>query len=258
MWVLAKIHPRLVNGRKGQFESPCDEEEYLMFRVILEKLGKSVFFYSPLRPFLNWFPRWTSCFEPAQLVFIAEQIREVRDLEGCILEVGVSRGDTAIFMNRFMKNEGITKKYVGIDTFGGFTSVDVDVELSQRGKNKTDYKVPFAANNQKWVEHCLRDSGCSNTMTLHKADCAEFDYDKIGPISFALVDVDLWKPTSACLPKIYKNVVPGGVLVVDDCRPNNKYDGALQAYEEFCEANHLPISVHYNKLGFIRKPKKSD
>ena len=77
-------------------------------------------------------------------------------------------------------------------------------------------------------------------------------------ISFALVDVDLYKPTAAALPKIWERLSPGGVIVVDDCRPGDyKYDGSLQAYLEFAQTIGEEPEYRAGRLGIINKPEDS-
>ena len=79
------------------------------------------------------------------------------------------------------------------------------------------------------------------------------DYDKLGPIKVAFLDVDLYLPTQKTLPKLYSALVPGGVIMVDDVLQGTDYDGAYQAYMEFCEAIGQAPEVIGNKCGAIRK-----
>ena len=54
---------------------------------------------------------------------------------------------------------------------------------------------------------------------------------------------------------IYNNLVPGGVIVVDDCSPlESIYDGAGEAYREFCKEINQQEELVFFKLGVIRKP----
>jgi hypothetical protein len=55
-------------------------------------------------------------------------------------------------------------------------------------------------------------------------DPAEFDFASVGPIAFALLDVDLYVPMAAILPKLYENLSPGGMILVDDCMPHAHWD----------------------------------
>jgi hypothetical protein len=85
-------------------------------------------------------------------------------------------------------------------------------------------------------------------------DVTKFDFSAITPIAFCLLDVDLYKPIKDALPKIYDSMSPGGIIVVDDCRAPNLFDGALQAYDELVESKALPKKIAVEKLGIIRIP----
>jgi hypothetical protein len=45
----------------------------------------------------------------------------------------------------------------------------------------------------------------------------------------------------------------GGIIIIDDCRQDKYYDGALQAYEEFVKIKNLPKKIELEKLGVIVK-----
>jgi len=61
-------------------------------------------------------------------------------------------------------------------------------------------------------------------LTLHdvkrlksvQSDATRFDFSSVGPIAFALIDMDLYIPVKDVLPKVFKHMAPGGVVVVDD------------------------------------------
>jgi predicted O-methyltransferase YrrM len=86
-----------------------------------------------------------------------------------------------------------------------------------------------------------------------KADCATVDYSKLGPIAVAFLDVDLYLPTKQTLPKLFDALVPGGIILIDDVKNNNVYDGAYQAYTEFCAERSIQPEVIGTKCGVVRK-----
>ena len=59
------------------------------------------------------------------------------------------------------------------------------------------------------------------------------DFEPYKEISFCLIDVDLMRPVATSLKEIAPRMAAGGIIVVDDCTPNRKYDGADQADDEF-------------------------
>jgi O-methyltransferase len=173
-------------------------------------------------------------------------------LPGSYVEVGCNRGATSVFLNKWMKGSGIAKRYVAIDTFSGFPAEQAEYEIAHRNK-EPQIKRGFRENKRSWVERSLRLSGVDN-VELIEADAAKFDYSSLKPIAFCLLDVDLYIPTSTALPKIYENLAPGGVIVVDDCSAAEpRWDGALQAYSEFVQSNSLPQNIVCDKLGIIEK-----
>ncbi len=87
-----------------------------------------------------------------------------------------------------------------------------------------------------------------------ETDVNEYDLTTLGPLSFVLLDVDLYRPIRKALPELYQVLSPGGIMVVDDCDPSSdRWDGSDQAYKEFMEERSLPSQIIYGKLGIIRK-----
>jgi hypothetical protein len=107
---------------------------------------------------------------------------------------------------------------------------------------------------KKWFDASMKLAGITDVISV-EADVAQFDFLAVAPISFCLLDVDLYLPIAAALPRIYDALSSGGKIVCDDCCPNTMYDGALQAYEEFVENKELAHNVILGKFGIVRKPR---
>ena len=86
-----------------------------------------------------------------------------------------------------------------------------------------------------------------------QSDCSIFDYASIAPIKLVFLDVDLYLPIQKTLPKLFDILVPGGAIVVDDILNNTTYDGAYQAYMEFCASKGFLPKVIGNRCGIIYK-----
>jgi hypothetical protein len=67
------------------------------------------------------------------------------------------------------------------------------------------------------------------------------------------LDVDLYLPTRRALPRIYEHICEGGIILVDDVLNDSSYDGAFQAYMEFCDELKIGPDIIGNKCGIIRK-----
>jgi len=199
----------------------------------------------------HYYPLYRYNFTAPQLCFLCQSLEETKPTTGSILEVGCSRGETTIFLNNYMKNSGIDKQYYAIDTFSGF--VKEDIEFEQKIRNKLNSYKSFSFNKKKWFDGTLQQNGFGKVISI-QADINQYDLSKHSPVSFALLDVDLYRPMKKGLPELYQALQPGGIIIVDDCNDKDiRWDGSDQAYKEFMEEIGQPIEIVYEKLGIIRK-----
>ena len=72
-------------------------------------------------------------------------------------------------------------------------------------------------------------------------------------ISLLHLDMDVAEPTEYVLNKLYKRVVKGGLIVIDDY---NDVEGATNVMDQFIEQHDLNIETlsFYGKPAFIKKP----
>lgn len=194
--------------------------------------------------------RYPYAFTPAQLWFVCAQLDEVTEIDGAVVEIGCGWGATTVYLNRHLAATGTPRAYHCVDTFSGFTPADVAVE---RQRGKLDAYDDFSFNSRRLFEMTMATNGIADRVVVHQADVSSFDFTRLPAIALALVDVDLRLPMGAALEGVWSKLSPGGVIVVDDCAPGNKWDGALQAYEEFCRAHELDATVHHHKLGLMTK-----
>ena len=196
-------------------------------------------------------PRYPYNVEPIQLATLVMEFERVRALTGNIVEIGVARGMTTRFLSQHIVNEKLenTLTYYAIDTFDSFTSGDLKYEVEQRGKSLNELKG-FAYNDFSIWQKNFNNFPFVKAI---KSDCSTYDYSQIKPIKLTFLDVDLYLPTKKALPKIYGATISGGVILVDDVMNNAAYDGAYQAFMEFCKEQKLPPKVIGNKCGFIQK-----
>lgn len=190
-------------------------------------------------------------FTPEQLRFLMDALVDVTDISGVCVEAGCAKGATTALLKKWMECKGIKKQYYAIDTFSGFVQEHAEYEIRKREKPEI-IKSVFRDNKKQWFDASMKAAGIEDVQSI-EADVAKFDFSKVAPIAFCLLDVDLYLPVAAALPRIYDALSVGGIIICDDCAPNNLYDGALQAYTEFVEAKMLLSEVVLGKLGIIRK-----
>lgn len=191
-------------------------------------------------------------FQPSQLCFLCACIEETRALPGNLAEVGCAQGYTSVFLNKYMDNRQIEKRYFAVDTFSGFVAEDVAFEVEQRGKPE-GLIAGFKDNRKDWFDATMRSNQIRRVESI-QADVNQLDLTTLGPLACCILDVDLYRPMTKALRELYAVLSPGGILVVDDCDPDNvRWDGADQAYREFTAREGLPYEVVHRKLGVVRK-----
>jgi O-methyltransferase len=215
----------------------------------LKSLVRSAVYATPLFRYLA--PRYRSTYVPAHLCRLIDLLNQTTGIPGSIVEVGCFTGETTIWLNRHLKDQRIEKPYYALDTFGGFTDSDLAHEVTKRGKKLSEI-YGFASNNRSWFDKTMRLNGLDKVISI-QADAARFDYSVVAPISFALVDLDLYLPMKSALAEVFSCLSSGGILVADDCDPNINYDGAHQAFTEFVSGRHLPLRIDLNRLGVVVK-----
>lgn len=190
--------------------------------------------------------------EPIQLTALINEFERLKKTEGCICEIGVARGSTTKFLAEHitLQGEANNQIYYAIDTFSSFTAEDMEHEVKHRGKKLSEIRG-FEYNDYDAWSSNFRDKSFIKPI---KADCSKFDYSSISPIKMSFLDVDLYLPTKGALPKLYDATTIGGVILVDDCTDKTvNYDGAYQAYMEFCEQMSIEPIIIGNKCGVIYK-----
>ncbi len=196
-------------------------------------------------------PTYRYNIEPIQLAYLIMEIERFKNVQGNIVEIGVARGLTTRFLAQHIKNQKLDQslKLYAVDTFESFTEADLAFEVGNRGKSLEALDAFKYNDYDVWKNNFTE----FKFVVPVQSDCSIVDYDKLGPIKVAFLDVDLYLPTQKTLPKLFSALVPGGVILVDDVLQGTDYDGAYQAYMEFCETIRQAPEVIGNKCGIIRK-----
>ena len=194
----------------------------------------------PLRPLL----------EPERLAAFIGALAERRHLPGAILEVGCYRGATAAEASRMLKLWDTQRRYVCIDTFSGFVpeqfAQDELLGLEPSQAHVWDF------NSRRAVERTFRHLG--HQIDVIEADIVTSDDGSLpDQVSVCLLDVDLESPINAGLEKVYPRMVPGGIVLVDDCEEEGAWRGARRGYRRFVEGAGLP-ETYDSGFGVIELP----
>ena len=205
---------------------------------------------------LNWLSRPTYAYnlKPAQLAALVNALDRTRHMSGSVVEIGVARGMTTVFLKRHMAETADERRFLCVDTFSGFLTEDVAFERNHRGKNHPTLNA-FTYNDPRIFAQNMAALGLERIDVLQK-DCGQLTPEDLGPISLALLDVDLYLPTKKAIGTVFDALEPGGVMMVDDVTPGTVYDGAATAYFEFCATRGIEPQVIAGKGGMLIKAHK--
>ncbi len=197
-------------------------------------------------------PEYRYWVDPGELSAMVGLIDATRGTGGAIVEIGVARGDTSVFLLEHLRTTGDPRTLVFVDTFNGFTPESIDYEVTNRRKRAAEIS-DYSYGSARVFNHSLARLGYTNYRII-EGDCSEVDWKEIGPIGAVFLDVDLYLPTAATLEALWPLIVPGGGVVLDDCVEPAWFDGALQACREFIDRHGLPFVRAGGKGALLRKP----
>jgi predicted O-methyltransferase YrrM len=217
-------------------------------RMMLANALKSFAFHSGLHRLL--FYRYDYMFRPSELSLLVTSLTETSGMSGPIFEIGCAAGHTTVYLNKHLDDLEDSRDYVCLDTFAGFTKDDIAVEVG-RGHDSNRYAYLFRAYRKEWFDQTMVNNRVERVTSI-QADVNTFAFSPYEDISFCLIDVDLMRPVQQSLKEVFPRMAPGGIILVDDCRPSVKYDGALAAYLEFVNAHNFPVDIREGKVGVIK------
>jgi O-methyltransferase len=177
------------------------------------------------------YPKPVSGLQPQRLYAYLDALWQRRDVDGAIVEVGCWMGGTAAIAYQMLVRTGHTKRYMCVDTFGGFVPEQFDRDV-EHGTPRSSRRI-FSDSSRETVSKLLRHWDCSE-VELVQADIAELDAEALPErIAVALIDVDLDIPVYEGLRRVVPRLAPGGIALVDDCPPSHSWAGARKGYERF-------------------------
>ena len=196
-------------------------------------------------------PKYRFGIEPAQLACLTHLIdcltppppTHFIGKRAVICEIGIGRGYTSIFLLEHLRRTANPTTALFIDTFKGFTDESISYEIRHYGKTKRDLPRSKNYSPERIAKHWRR-LGYDNFKIIAQ-DCAQVDWEAVGPIAVALLDVDLYLPTKISLANIWPHIIPGGAILIDDCDADSRWPGALPAVTEFIEEHNLS----YRQIG---------
>lgn len=216
-----------------EYQALMDEHFFSSSGSIQQKLGA--------------FPRYVSRQQQAVYLFKWELFRQILEVHGSIVEMGVYMGSGLFSFASFsaiLEPYNYQRRIIGFDTFSGFPDV------TERDKN-TQYESPeckkgglgipgnHLADLETSIELFDKNRYISHLpkIELVPGDVAVTlpEFLKANPhtlISLLYLDFDLYEPTIIALEALYERVVCGGIIAFDELN-NPMWPGETEAFLEF-------------------------
>lgn len=164
---------------------------------------------------------------------IFQAIRMTENVEGCYVEIGTYRGDSARVALSYMKESGISKTAYFIDTYEGFNYKEAEESGDCDWANThDDTSIDF-------VDRRLKEF--SNYQLVRMNVITNDLPEEIGDIAVCNIDVDMYEAVEAALEKVYRKILPGGVVLAEDFGHTPALYGAQYAVCNF-------LSTHKNEF----------
>jgi hypothetical protein len=177
------------------------------------------------------YPVPASSLQPERLYLYLDALWQRRHLGGAVVEVGCWIAGTSTIACKMLRRTGHPHRYVAIDTFDGF--VVEQFAHDEKLGTPSDARVMFDANSLTMVRRLLHHWDAAEVELL-QADIASLPINRLPQqIAVCLIDVDLEIPVYEALRRIVPRLVPGGLVLVDDCPEETTWRGARAGYSRF-------------------------
>lgn len=187
--------------------------------------------------------------------YFMHMYERIRSLPGDIVECGVGRGRTLLFLAFLVQKDKGSRTLWGFDSFAGFpepATEDQSPRNPQKGE-RNNTSVDYV----KWL---LRDSGIGEEVIESKVKLIQGFFDQTlsrfhGPgIALLHIDADLYQSYKDTLTMLYPKVVRGGLVLFDEYH-DPAFPGATKAIDEYFHEKGVKIQQDpLSKKHFLVKP----
>lgn len=154
---------------------------------------------------------------------------------GDVIECGCWHGHSTIAIASVLADHGFAGRFHVFDSFEGGLSdfQEKDESYFELSDVEKRAQIEQFASSFEFVSSMTEKFGF---VELHRGwipqSFVSFD---ARPVKFVHIDVDMYEPTKAALELFWRDLVPGGCIVVDDYN-HTVFEGATRAVNEFLES----------------------
>lgn len=173
------------------------------------------------------------------------------------VQVGVWKGGGSLFFKSLMDELKIDENLYLYDTFGKTPTNLIN------GKKDLEFIKSFNSEGQTKpylveVQKLFGEFNLSDNVYFIESDVNELKKQDVPEsIAFLFIDVDFYDPTLSALNSFYDNVIPGGIIVIDDYYL--ELVNCKDAVDDFFYSRHIDIATCGKKFSsysiLITKPE---
>ncbi len=162
--------------------------------------------------------------------------------KGNWVQIGVWKGGGALFLKAAMQELANQNSLYLFDTFGNIPSGNLSKEQDKsflKSLNITEDIKPYKAQ----AEDLFKQHGLQQNVFFIEGDITTtLAQHPVKDIALLHIDVDFYEPTLTALQQTYKNVVPGGIIIIDDYYLN--YVNCKDAVDDFFATATEPVVIN--------------
>lgn len=178
-----------------------------------------------------------------------ELFKRIQDLPGDVVECGVGKGRTFLYLVNLARREGKKRNVWGFDSFEGFPEPSL-LDTSSRNPKKGDWNETSVDD----IKEILKSAAVmgDNVHLIKGFFPRNFNQYSKEPIAFLHLDVDLYQSYKDCLEYFAPFVVEGGIILFDEYK-SSKWPGATRAIDEFVTKNGYEIKHLFAEKYYLIK-----
>lgn len=173
------------------------------------------------------------------ILHLYELYKMTRKVPGHIVEIGVADGRNAIIFGQLIKHYGEknTKKYHGIDTFDGYSDVDLIKEKYLNSERWKDIEIEI-------VSERLKSLGLSEICKLYKLDAYDLEEEFINKggyqfqarsllISLLYIDCNSFGASKHSIEVLMPFMGEGSIIAIDEKRLGGETKALIEIAENY-------------------------
>lgn len=169
-------------------------------------------------------------------------VQHFSHLQGSIVECGTWKGGMIGGIATLLKNQN--RHFYLYDSFEGLPpaqEIDGNAAIEYQQNTDAPEYLDNCAASEDFARKAMVLSGATN-VTITKGWFNEtLPHYAGGEIAILRLDGDWYDSTMDCLNNLYKHLIPGGIIIIDDYYA---WDGCARAIHDFLSKNQYPVRIH--------------